>query len=114
MTLAASDLCASVCICVHLWFIPLPPCLRVSAVKKFPRVAAMQLPQIQNPQSAIQNPASLYPNLPPPVDVRLVTLPAHDCSYLSGRTAISRAFYASRLPAELYHDFMDAGFRRSG
>jgi arginine-tRNA-protein transferase len=55
-----------------------------------------------------------YPNLPPPVDVRLVVLPAHDCSYLPNRTAVSRALYASRISPELYHDFLDAGFRRSG
>jgi arginine-tRNA-protein transferase len=48
------------------------------------------------------------------VRVRLVTTPAHPCPYLPGRTAQNRAFLAERMPGELYHDFMDAGFRRSG
>lgn len=74
----------------------------------------MQLHQTQDSTSATGHWSSPYPNLPPPVDVRLVTLPPHDCSYLPGRAATSRAFYADRLAPELYHDFMDAGFRRSG
>ncbi len=55
-----------------------------------------------------------YPSHPPPVNVRLTTLPEHDCPYLPGRVARSRAFLASALSAETYHRFMDAGFRRSG
>src|SRR3954447_23659451 len=55
-----------------------------------------------------------YPNHPPPVDVHLTVLPAQDCPYLPGRQATSRAFLARQLPPDLYHDFMDAGFRRSG
>ena len=46
--------------------------------------------------------------------VPLVVLADHDCAYLPGRVATSRAFFASGLPAEMYHQFMDAGFRRSG
>jgi len=52
--------------------------------------------------------------LAPPVSVRLTTLPSHDCNYLPGRVATTRAFRAANLPADLYHEFMDAGFRRSG
>jgi arginyl-tRNA--protein-N-Asp/Glu arginylyltransferase len=52
--------------------------------------------------------------LPPPVAVRLTILPSHDCSYLPGRVDTTRAFRIDRLPGRLYHQFMDAGFRRSG
>jgi arginine-tRNA-protein transferase len=52
--------------------------------------------------------------LPPPLPVRLTTLPSHDCNYLPGRMATTRAFRTDRLPGEIYHQFMDAGFRRSG
>lgn len=38
----------------------------------------------------------------------------HECPYLPGRAAREEAFSAPRFPAELYHDFMDHGFRRSG
>jgi leucyl-tRNA---protein transferase len=38
----------------------------------------------------------------------------HDCPYLPGRDASEELFRASDLPSELYHDFMDHGFRRSG
>lgn len=58
--------------------------------------------------------ASHYPSHPPPADVRLLVLPEHDCSYLPGRRSISRAFMTQRMPPEVYHRFMDAGFRRSG
>jgi leucyl-tRNA---protein transferase len=58
--------------------------------------------------------ACAYPSFPAPVDVPLVVLPSHDCSYLPGRVARSRAFYADELPPQAYHDLMDAGFRRSG
>ena len=55
-----------------------------------------------------------YPAHEPPVRVPLAVLADHACSYLPGRIATSRAFFASGLSAELYHQFMDAGFRRSG
>lgn len=55
-----------------------------------------------------------YPAWHPPVDVRLVTTPEHPCAYLPDRMARTRAFLADRMPAELYRQFMDAGFRRSG
>ena len=54
------------------------------------------------------------PPLPPPRNIRLITLPAHDCNYLPGRQARSRAFMAQQLDPSLYHQLMDAGFRRSG
>lgn len=54
------------------------------------------------------------PALPPPVDVDLRTSPAHDCNYLPGRVAVTRAFWARHLSPTQYHAFMDAGFRRSG
>ena len=50
----------------------------------------------------------------PPVKVPLTVVPEHECAYLPGRLACTRAFACSQMPAELYHDFMDAGFRRSG
>jgi arginine-tRNA-protein transferase len=52
--------------------------------------------------------------LPPPRQIPLITLPSHNCNYLPGRVARSRGFLAERMPAELYHAFMDVGFRRSG
>ena len=57
---------------------------------------------------------SFYPGLPPPVKVSLTVLGEHPCPYLPGRTSRSRALWAERMPAELYHRFMNAGFRRSG
>ncbi len=38
----------------------------------------------------------------------------HPCPYLPGRFAREEVFRADALPPELYHDFMDHGFRRSG
>lgn len=38
----------------------------------------------------------------------------HSCPYLPGREAREEAFRADEFPPELYHDFMDSGFRRSG
>src|SRR3978361_1213626 len=55
-----------------------------------------------------------YPALPAPGEVPLVVLPAHPCPYLPGRTAEDRAVWASSMPAGLYEQFMDAGFRRGG
>jgi arginine-tRNA-protein transferase len=48
------------------------------------------------------------------VRVRLVTVPEHACPYLPERMEQTRALLAERIPGELYHRFMDAGFRRSG
>jgi arginyl-tRNA--protein-N-Asp/Glu arginylyltransferase len=66
-------------------------------------------------QSASTIPSfSHYPAIPAPVAVSLTTLSDHACAYLPGQTARSRALWASRLPGDLYQQFMDAGFRRSG
>lgn len=46
--------------------------------------------------------------------VRLVVSEAHACAYLPGRMATTRAFWAERIDPEIYHQLMDAGFRRSG
>ncbi len=45
---------------------------------------------------------------------RLPQTPLHPCPYLPGLEARERFFVARRLDPELYHDLMDAGFRRSG
>jgi arginyl-tRNA--protein-N-Asp/Glu arginylyltransferase len=55
-----------------------------------------------------------YPALPAPVKVPLANLPAHACPYLPNRIAEDRAIWASDMPAALYEQFMNAGFRRSG
>lgn len=57
---------------------------------------------------------SHFPHIPPPVNVRLVTLSPTPCPYLPGRLSTSRAIVASSVDANIYHRFMDAGFRRSG
>jgi leucyl-tRNA---protein transferase len=57
---------------------------------------------------------SHFPAPPPPLRVRLVTLPEHECPYRPGRVATSRAMLASQMSPEVYHRFMDANFRRSG
>jgi arginine-tRNA-protein transferase len=57
---------------------------------------------------------SHYPAIPPPLRLRLSTLPLHDCPYLPPRFARNRAFLAEDMLPETYDRFMDAGFRRSG
>ena len=59
---------------------------------------------------------SHFPALPAPpcAGLRLTVVPAHECPYLPDRVAASRAVWVGSMTAELYHDFMDAGFRRSG
>ncbi|MEW6348243.1 MAG: arginyltransferase [Thermodesulfobacteriota bacterium] len=44
----------------------------------------------------------------------LVLGDAHACPYLPGRVAREEFFSSVEFDPELYHDFMDAGFRRSG
>jgi leucyl-tRNA---protein transferase len=44
----------------------------------------------------------------------LVRSEIHPCPYLPGRDACEDVFKAVDLPSELYHDFMNHGFRRSG
>jgi arginine-tRNA-protein transferase len=48
------------------------------------------------------------------VRVPLTQLSPRPCAYLEGRLARDRAFLADAMPPELYHAFMDRGFRRSG
>lgn len=48
------------------------------------------------------------------MNVRLVTLSPTPCPYLPGRLSTSRAIVASSVDPEIYHAFMNAGFRRSG
>ena len=55
-----------------------------------------------------------YPAWEPPISVRLTVLPEHRCTYQPEKVAQSRAFWAERMPASVYHALMDAGFRRSG
>ena len=55
-----------------------------------------------------------WPALPPPRRIPLTILDPHPCPYLPGRTAQNRAFQANSLPPLLYHQLMDASFRRSG
>jgi arginine-tRNA-protein transferase len=57
---------------------------------------------------------SHFPAVPPPVAIPLSVQPERTCPYLPDRVESCRAFAASRMPPEVYHDFMDAGFRRSG
>ncbi len=55
-----------------------------------------------------------YPALPAPAGVRLAVLPEHPCAYLPDRMAQNRALLAESMRGEVYHELMDAGFRRSG
>lgn len=55
-----------------------------------------------------------YADLPPPVQVSLYTFSEQACPYLPGRASQSRGLYVERLPGDVYHAFMNAGFRRSG
>lgn len=57
---------------------------------------------------------SHYPAIPPPLKLSLTALPEHPCPYLPGRMATDRAIWAGSMPPEIYQQFMDAGFRRSG
>lgn len=52
--------------------------------------------------------------LAPPVRVRLIDTDEHACPYIPGRVARNRAFLAERIDPDIYHAFMNAGFRRSG
>jgi leucyl-tRNA---protein transferase len=73
-------------------------------------------PRLPADPSSNLHPSSFshYPAIPPPVRLTLVTTGEHDCPYLPGRMSSNRAFWAEQIPAEVYHAFMDAGFRRSG
>ena len=69
-----------------------------------------------NPGDSVMEPSRSHPEpcLSPPVEVRLVSSGEHPCPYLPDRIANNRAFLAERIDPEIYHAFMDAGFRRSG
>ena len=54
------------------------------------------------------------PSLAPPIKVGLTLCPEHACVYLPGRVAQFRAFASSAFDSDLYRQFMDANFRRSG
>ena len=70
-----------------------------------PAISAVQAPA---------GPACPFPAWAPPIGIRLTVLPEHPCSYLPGRMARSRSFWAEEMPPEVYQRFMNAGFRRSG
>jgi leucyl-tRNA---protein transferase len=57
---------------------------------------------------------SHYPAIPPPAPIELWESPPNPCSYLPGRDAKIRGIMTRRIPADVYHAFMDANFRRSG
>jgi len=57
---------------------------------------------------------SHYPACPPPVEVPLLTVPEQPCPYLPGRMEQCRGLPVDRVPPDVYHAFMNAGFRRSG
>ncbi|MEM8874785.1 MAG: arginyltransferase [Planctomycetota bacterium] len=57
---------------------------------------------------------SHWPSWPVPHGISLPVLSPHECPYLPGREARSRAFMIENLPATVYDELMDAGFRRSG
>src|SRR3954471_19876615 len=57
---------------------------------------------------------SHYPAIPPPVPVDLWSSPPHPCPYLPGRMATMRAVMSNQVAPEIYHQFMDSNFRRSG
>lgn len=57
---------------------------------------------------------SHYPGLPVPRGVPLVESPPHPCGYLPGKMSVTRAFRARKMDGDVYQEFMDAGFRRSG
>lgn len=44
----------------------------------------------------------------------MVEIPESTCGYFPDRMSTTRAFAVSRMPGEVYQQFLDAGFRRSG
>jgi arginine-tRNA-protein transferase len=72
---------------------------------------------VHRPSPTDENAAQWYshfPAIPAPLRVPLTVLPLQPCPYFSERPARLRAIQAHRLDAEIYQQFMDAGFRRSG
>lgn len=57
---------------------------------------------------------SHYPGIPAPIRVALTVVDPVPCSYLPGRTSVSRGLWASRIDDAAMEAFLDAGFRRSG
>ncbi|MBL8177830.1 MAG: arginyltransferase [Bryobacterales bacterium] len=57
---------------------------------------------------------SHYPAIPHPLVADLPLLAEEACPYLKDRQSRYRAFRSERMPGRLYHQLMDAGFRRSG
>ncbi len=57
---------------------------------------------------------SHYPAIPHPIAVQLPLLPEEPCPYLGGLRSQYRAFRSEAMAPRLYHQLMDAGFRRSG
>jgi len=91
------------------------------------RESRVELASNCNRQSSILNPRffgatmptalqlfSHYPAIPPPVSVQLVVSPERACPYLPDRQLRSRALWAEAMPAGVYEQFMNAGYRRSG
>jgi arginyl-tRNA--protein-N-Asp/Glu arginylyltransferase len=62
----------------------------------------------------MDEPVSRDPAPEPPIGVTLTSLPPHPCPYLPNREATLRAFAVRSLPGLVYHDFLNASFRRSG
>jgi arginine-tRNA-protein transferase len=57
--------------------------------------------------------SSAYGNQPLSLDF-LVTMEPTPCPYLPDQISNSEFFFTDSMPGELYHDFMNHGFRRSG
>jgi leucyl-tRNA---protein transferase len=57
---------------------------------------------------------SHFPAIPPPMSVSLTVLPPQRCPYYEDRPSTVRAVLAHEIDSAIYHQFMDAGFRRSG
>ncbi len=55
-----------------------------------------------------------FPALPSPIQLPMMEIPEPSCGYFPERSSAIRAFAVSRMPGDLFHDFLDAGFRRSG
>src|SRR6266540_77854 len=78
------------------------------------RQACSASPTAYDPHAMDPAVASAYPALPPPRAIALTTLPERLCPYLPDRLAQTRAFVARSMDPQVYHELMDAGFRRSG
>lgn len=57
---------------------------------------------------------SHFPAIPHPLVLELPVMPEEPCPYLQDRLSRYRAFRSDVMPPRLYHQLMDAGFRRSG